>query len=292
MDGVFVGCGQITWDSTYPEEQILEEIAQAGYDGAPAGPKNGRTAEQTAELYTKHGLRPAPGYFSAEFWREDQRATILGAAEQQARFAQTLGCTELYVAASGFDYVARNGKTRSELAGHVRAEDGMTDAEWECFGSTLNAVAALTSEYDVRSCFHNHVGTVIETREEVDRLLSVTDPDLLFLGPDTGHLAWTGADVLAFARTYASRIRTMHLKDVHDSVVSRGRDEGWDYRTFNRNGVFAELGEGSVDFPALFGVLAEAGFSGWVIAETDVTQKSTALESATVSRQYLQSIGV
>ena len=292
MDGVFVGCGQITWDSTYPEEQILHEIAQAGYDGAPAGPKNGRTAEQTTELYATYGLRPAPGYFSAEFWREDLRETILGAAEQQARFAQALGCTELYVAASGFDYVTARGKTRSELAGHVRADDGMNDAEWECFGSTLNAVAARTQGYGVRSCFHNHVGTVIETREEVDRLLSLTDPNLLYLGPDTGHLAWAGADVLEFTRTYASRIRTMHLKDVHDSVVALGRDEGWDYWRFNRNGVFAELGEGSLDFPTLFGVLVEAGFSGWVITETDVTQKATALESATVSRQYLRSIGV
>ncbi|MDQ3328879.1 MAG: hypothetical protein M3506_10215, partial [Chloroflexota bacterium] len=142
MHGVFVGCGQITWDHTYTEDQILAEIAHAGYEGAPAGPKNDRTAAQTVDLYGHHGLSPAPGYLSAEFWREETRAEILRSAEQHARFARDLGCTELYVAASGFDYVTRSGKTRRELAGHVRGEDSLTDAEWERFGSTLDAVAA------------------------------------------------------------------------------------------------------------------------------------------------------
>ena len=292
MHGVVVGCGQITWENKCTEDQILREIARAGYEGAPAGPQNDRTAAATVEMYGRHGLRPAPGYFSAEFWREDRRDEILRAATQQARYTRELGCTELFVAARGFDYMTRGGKARRELAGQVRAEDGLADAEWDQLTSTLNAVAAITLDHGVRSCFHNHVGTVIETHAEMDRLLSFTDPDLLFLGPDTGHLAWAGADVLAFYREYASRIRTMHLKDVHDSVVTDGRDDSWDYGMFTGNGVFAELGEGCVDFPALFGVLEEAGFTGWVIAETDVTQKATALESATVSRRYLQSIGV
>jgi len=66
----------------------------------------------------------------------------------------------------------------------------------------------------------------------------------------------------------------------------------WDYGTFATTGNFAELGEGSVDFPVIFAILRDAGFAGWVIAETDVTQKPTALESATISRAYLRSLGM
>ena len=115
---------------------------------------------------------------------------------------------------------------------------------------------------------------------------------LVFLGPDTGHLAWAGADPVAFCRDYASQIKTIHVKDVDEKVRLRGRAQEWDYGTFAANGIFAELGEGNVDFPAIFAILRDAGFAGWVIAETDVTQKPTALESATISRAYLKSFGM
>ena len=292
MGGIRVGCGQITWPPSEPEERVLAEIARAGYEGAPAGPRGERSALETVELYARFGLRPAPGYLGAEFWDEEKRSEILREAERHARFARKAGCEELYVAAGGFDYVTRSGKARWKLAGHVGPEDGLTDEEMGRFARVLSEVGALTLEHGVRSCFHNHVGSVIETREEIDRLLALADPELVFLGPDTGHLAWAGADVLSFCREHAARIKTLHLKDVHEPVARKGRAEGWDYATFTENGVFAELGEGSVDFPALFEVLDDAGFEGWVIAETDVTQKASALESATVSREYLRSIGV
>jgi inosose dehydratase len=168
----------------------------------------------------------------------------------------------------------------------------LTDAEYQAFADTLNRVGEITLREGVRSCFHNHVGSVIETREEIDRLLALADPALVFLGPDTGHLAWAGADPVAFCRDYAARIKTIHVKDVSEAVRARGAAEGWDYGSFTKNGIFAELGEGDVDFPAIFAILREAGFAGWVIAETDVTQKPTALESATISREYLRSLGL
>ena len=72
----------------------------------------------------------------------------------------------------------------------------------------------------------------------------------------------------------------------------RGRDAGWDYSTFSQQGIFVELGEGCVDFPAIFAILDAVGFSGWLIVETDVTQKPTARESVTISRAYLRNLGL
>jgi len=300
MDNILVGCGQITWikwgpagaEWQAPETQVLAEIASAGYDGAPAGPGGDRTPEQLLELYGRYGLRPAPGYIGTAFWERQRRDEILQRVRDHARFAQAVGCTELYVAPGGFDYRTRSGRTRRQTAGHVGPEDSLTDDELRVFAATLDAAGAIALEYGVRACFHNHVGTVIETRDEVDRLLSLTDPALVFLGPDTGHLAWAGADPVAFCRDYLPRIKTLHLKDIDAAVRDRGRDAGWDYGTFSDNGVFVELGEGMVDLPAILGLLRDADFSGWLIVETDVTQKPTALESITVSREYLRSCGV
>ncbi|MCL4858079.1 MAG: TIM barrel protein [Caldilineaceae bacterium] len=291
MEGVVIGCGQITWRNT-PEEQALAEIAQAGYAGAPAGPRPGRSNEETRALFAQYGLKPAPGYLGADFWDGAKEAEILARAHAMAHFAQEAGCTELYVAPGGFtNYVTRRGLTRSQVSGHVTPEDSMTDAEFDQFAKTLNRVGEITLEYGVRSCFHNHVGATIETRDEIDRLLSMVDRSVVFLGPDTGHLAWGGADVVQFCRDYASSIKTMHLKDINPSVLAEGVPAEWDYRTFSDKGIWTELGQGAIDFPTILGILRDAGFGGWLIVETDVTQLPTALESAIVSREYLKGLG-
>lgn len=298
MTHLLIGCGQITWASDTPETQILAEIAQAGYDGAPARPKAGRTAAELVALYGRYHLLPAPGYFGADFWRVQQQDRILEDARAYARFMRQAGCRELYVAAGGFyGYVTAGGRNRAQLAGHVGPQDGLSAAEFDQFAQTLERVGEISLQEGVRSCFHNHAGSVVETGAEIERLLDQMDPQLVFLGPDTGHLAWGGVDVLDFFRRHAGRILTAHLKDVRLEVIARGRAGVWDYAAFEQNGIFAELGEGDLDFPAIIDILLSAGFGGdaaepaWLIAETDVTQKATPLESAVASRNYLRQIG-
>lgn len=292
LKNVQIGCGQITWRGV-DEETALAEIAAAGYAGAPAGPHPDRTPAQTLALFQRHALRPAPGYFAADFWKAEQEAAILERARHFAAVTAELGLTEMYVATGGFDRdVMASGRTRSAASGHVTPEDGLSDADFARFAATLNRVGEITLAAGVKSCFHNHVGSVIETGAEMDRLLAATDPDVVFLGPDTGHLAWAGADVVDFFRRYASRIKTVHVKDINEAVRREGVAQEWDYRTFSAHGIWTEVGQGIIDFPTLFQILADAGFGGWIIVETDVTQLASPLESAQVSRAYLQGLGM
>ncbi|HVX43660.1 MAG TPA: sugar phosphate isomerase/epimerase [Mycobacteriales bacterium] len=279
-----IACAQLTWKGV-AEDTVLAEISSAGYDGAPA--KYDRAAAETAAVFQRHGLKPAPGYYGASFWKAEEREQIVAGARRAAKVMRELGCDQLFVAASG-EYIGAGGRTRRQVAGHVGAEDALTDAEFSTFAETLNAVGAATLAEGVSSCFHNHVGTVIETAAEFERLLAATDPNTVFLGPDTGHLAWGGADAAAFCTAHADRIRAVHLKDIDEDVRRRGAAEEWDYRTFVEHGIFAELGEGSVDLPT---VLATVAGLDWVIVETDVTQQPTALQSATISRNHLRSLG-
>src|SRR5436190_23459780 len=98
MENVLIGCGQLTWHNM-SEAEVLAEIAQAGYDGAPAGPSKDRSAAETVALFKQHGLKPAPGYLGADFWDKHQEAQIVARAKEMAAFAREAGCTELYVAA-------------------------------------------------------------------------------------------------------------------------------------------------------------------------------------------------
>lgn len=286
-----IGCGQITWRDA-PLDSVLADIAKAGYEGTPPKLTTDVPASDVIARLDAHGLEPAPPYFGASFWEPDQERVILDQAPAIARWVRALGCTELYVAAGGGGHLAPSGTTRREVAGHVGPEDAMTERELDQFARVLSEFAHITREEGVATCFHNHVGTVIETADELDQLLTRADDEVVFLGLDTGHLAWAGADPVAVCRRYAGRIRTLHLKDVSEAVRRRGVEERWDYDTFVQHGIFAELGEGNVDFPGIIAALDDVDFDGWLIVETDVTQKPTALESATISRAYLRGIGL
>jgi inosose dehydratase len=288
---VELGCGQITWRGV-PEESVLDDIHQAGYAGAPWGARNERTAAQIRELYAGYGLVAAPGYLGGDFWEASKQDEHLATARKYASISAELGLTEVYVAAGGFNQTTRAGRTRRQAVTNVAADDKLTDAEFGVLTSTVQAIGEVLLERGVRCCFHNHVGTFVETEDEIERLLAATDPEVVFLGPDTGHLAWAGVDVLEFSRRHKSRIKTMHLKDIDLAVQAEGHAAGWDYSTFEQHAIWAEIGEGGVDFATLFGILDSAGFGGWLIVETDVTQKSSPLESAKISRENLRALGI
>ncbi len=288
---VLIGCGQLTWTGV-PADEVMREIASAGYDGAPGPLSLERPAEEVVEWFGGFGLVPAPPYFAGRFWDPGEEAGILGQAAAVARYVRDLGCDCLYVAADGMKEPAPSGRTRSDLAGKVTSADAMTDEQFDQFGRVLGEFAEITLSEGVTSCFHNHVGTVIETAAELDRLLDHVPTDALALGLDTGHIAWAGDDAVAVCDRHFDRIATLHLKDVNETVRKQGVAGDWTYRQFAEAGVFAELGEGVVDFPAILRPMLERGFDDWLIVETDITMKPTALESAQISREYLKSLGL
>jgi inosose dehydratase len=138
------------------------------------------------------------------------------------------------------------------------------------------------------ACFHNHAGSYVETRDELDRVLSLTDPALVFVGLDTGHLAYGGGDVADFCRANAPRIKALHLKDVNPAILTQARNQKWTYRQAQDHGLWTELGEGLVDFPSSFASLRAANYTGWVIAEIDRTMLPTPLDSIRHSYNYLR----
>jgi inosose dehydratase len=296
---ISVACGQITWPPESSEDTVLSDISAAGYEGAPWGwylgrgsGDRGRPVKEILATLERHQLRPAPGFLWGDFWQRDQRADLVREARQYAEVSSALGVTELYIAAGGFDLVMKSGRTRRQAAGHARPEDSLSDREFDQLVEGVNAVGRTTAEWGVDCCYHNHVGTVVETEEEIERLLSQADSKALSLGPDTGHLCWAGVDVVDFCRRHLPRIKTMHLKDIDAQVRDRGRDEGWDYKTFADNGVFTEVGTGCVEFRELLTLLVEGQFTGWVVVETDVTRLSSPFESARVSRDNLRQLGI
>lgn len=288
-----VGCGEITWDGRgMSQDQILDDMARAGYDGAPWTLCSGWTAGAIEELFAERGLRAAPGFMWADLWDKSQWDGIFQRVREYADLSCALGVTELFVAANGQRLVTGGGRTRGEVAGHVRPEDSLSDDEFKLLAEGLSIVATLTADRGVTTCYHNHVGTVVESEDELERLLTLAGSDKVALGLDTGHLFWAGIDIVAFCRRHAGEVRAMHFKDIVASVRDRGVRAGWPYETFSENGLFTELGEGDVDHAGVLRVLEEADYDGWVIVETDVTRRSSPGASCAISRENLRKLGV
>jgi inosose dehydratase len=184
---------------------------------------------------------------------------------------------------------------RSSVAGRVRPEHGMDDDAWAAFIDGIGLLARrVRDEAGVRVVIHQHLGTLIESMDEVRRLLDATDPDLVGVCLDTGHWTFgTGGDPVAAVRELGGRIWHVHFKDCDPEVMARSRLEGWDGLTSTANGVFCELGTGCVDFPGVLSGLQDVGYAGWIVVEQDVLPgMGEPRESALRNREYLRSIGI
>jgi inosose dehydratase len=167
------------------------------------------------------------------------------------------------------------------IAAPARGADS-DPARLRVLAGALDAVGRALLAEGVTLCLHPHVGSWIEVEEEIETVLSLTDPELVALGPDSGHLAWAGVDPAAFVARHAPRVRALHVKDVRLDVARAPQLRDADYRTVVTAGLWAEPGRGDLD---LLRVLesVDADFDGWAIVEVDRPAAGSPFESARVS---------
>jgi len=157
--------------------------------------------------------------------------------------------------------------------------------------SGLDHLGKIANSAGMKLSYHHHMGTGVMTRADVDRLMASTDPDLVHLLLDTGHLAFAGDDPLELARAYADRIGHVHLKSIRPEVVSRVREEGLSFQEGVGLGVFTVPGDGGIDFRPILEVLADADYRGWLVVEAEQDpNKAIPLEYARKARAYLADV--
>ncbi len=272
--------------------QVLDEMVETGYEGTelgdwgflPTSPARLRTELQARGLALLGAFVPVA--------LKDPAAHAPG-VETAVRVARLLAAV-----AGGAPFLVLaddNGKDpiRAANAGRIRPEHGLSQAEWQIFTQGVQRIAeAVRAEAGLRTVFHHHCGGYVETPEEIDTLLSLTDPRLVGLCFDTGHYRFGGGDALAGLRKHAGRIWYLHLKD-YDPAVGARVAEGWTYLDAVRQGVFCELGRGGVDFPRLVAALKFLQYDGWVVVEQDVLPGLGApKDSARRNRAYLRTLGL
>ncbi len=142
----------------------------------------------------------------------------------------------------------------------------LDDADWQVLLTNLDQIAMVAGRSTITATLHPHIGTMVETADDVQRVLAGSTVGLCL---DTGHLLIGGVDLVALAAEHAGRIRHTHLKDVDATWARRVRSGEVTYTDAVRQGMYRPLGQGDVDIAAIVGSLEAAGYDGWYVLEQD-----------------------
>ena len=164
----------------------------------------------------------------------------------------------------------------------------MNDEEWKVGTDGLNKLGQIAKDKGMMLTFHHHMGTVIQTEEEIDRFMNEVDKDLVYLLFDSGHCSFAGIDPVKVLSKYIDRTSHIHLKDFRSDVVAQSKKEGWSFLKGVREGTFTVPGDGDVDFAPIFDIIEKSGYEGYVVVEAEQDPaKANPLEYAMKARKYI-----
>ena len=260
--------------------QCVSEMVLAGFSGCEVGNKYPKDVKELKKQLDMRGLSIANQWFSSFILTQPMEKVERDFAAQceflHAMGAKIIGASEQSYSIQGTDIPVFEGK-------YV-----MNAQEWEKLAAGLNKLGKIAQSYGISLTYHHHMGTVVQTAEETDRLMEMTDPNLFSLLYDTGHLAYCGEDVTEVLRKHVGRVKHVHLKDIRPDVVNKVRAERLSFLQGVRAGTFTVPGDGAIDFAPVFDILDRAGYKGWMIVEAEQDPAAAdPLEYALKARKYI-----
>ncbi len=265
---VRIGINPLTWTNDdmpalggdTPLEVCLAEARQAGYEGIELGHKFPRRTDELRPILERHGLALVSGWYSAGLLSRPLADEIEAVADHLALMVG-MGCGVMVLCETTG---AVHGRREVPLSRRPRLDDDL----WPAFGEALTGLAEHLLGSGVRMAYHHHMGTVVETEDEIDRLMACTG-EAVGLLLDTGHLSYAGGDPLAVVYRHGARIVHVHCKDVRADVLADARTRDLSFLDAVLAGVFTVPGDGCIDYVVLAGALAEIGYEGWLVVEAE-----------------------
>lgn len=263
-------------------EQAVSEMALAGFKGTEVGNKYPKDVKVLKKALDLRGLQIASAWFSSFLTTKPYEETKKAFIEHRD-FLHAMGAKVIVVSEQGHSI---QGQMDTPIF------DGkyiMNEEEWKMLADGLNKLGKLAQEKDMKIVYHHHMGTVVQTTEEIDKLMNMTDENLVYLLFDTGHLVYSGEDPVAIAKKYAKRIKHVHLKDIRAEKRAKVKKEKLSFLKGVREGAFTVPGDGCIDFEPIFKVLSDNDYEGWMLVEAEQDPAiANPLEYALKARKYIK----
>lgn len=286
---VRLGIAPIAWtNDDMPElgaentfEQCVSEMALAGYTGSEIGNKYPKDPAVLKKALDLRGMTICNAWFSSFLTTKPLKETV-DAFIKHRDFLYEVGARVIGASEQGHSI---QGMMEVPV---LTQKPHFTDEEWKRLAEGLNELGRLAKEKGMTLTFHHHMGTGVQTFEEIDRLMEMTDPHLLYLLFDTGHLVFSGIDPEAVLKKYVRRVRHVHLKDVRKDVLEQVKKENWSFLQAVKNGVYTVPGDGMIKYDPLFRLLADNWYEGWFVVEAEQDPaKANPLEYAIKARKFI-----
>ncbi|HEV7265570.1 MAG TPA: myo-inosose-2 dehydratase [Falsiroseomonas sp.] len=265
---VRLGINPLTWTNDdmpelgaeTPLETCLAEAKLAGFAGVELGNKFPRIASELQPVLARYGLDLVSGWYGSRLLERDVDAEM-AEAEPHVALLAALGCTVMVHAE-----VSR--AIHSQRTTPLSRRPVLSDADWAVLAPRLAEMGRRLKARGLHLAYHHHMGTVIESAAEVDRLMASTGPEIGLLF-DTGHLTFAGGDPVAVAQRHAARIVHVHCKDIRRDVMAEAKARDLPFLEAVLAGVFTVPGDGCVDYAAALKPLATSGYAGWLVVEAE-----------------------
>lgn len=262
-------------------EQCISEMALSGFSGSEIGNKYPKDPDVLKHYLDVRGLRICNAWFSSLLLSDGYDATI-DAFIKHRDFLHALGAKVIGASEQGNSIQGKNVSIFGDKPVY-------TDEQWELIAKGFNEMGGLAREKDMYFTVHHHMGTGVQTADEIDRLMEMTDENLVFLLFDTGHLAFAGEDAVAVLKKYVHRTKHVHLKSIRKDIIAEGKAKGYSFLDCVRAGAFTVPGDGDFDFRPVFDILSDADYEGWVVVEAEQDPaKANPFEYALLARKYIR----
>ena len=262
-----------------PIEQCLEEASSAGFTGIELGGKFPRNPGITNFLLNKYKLKMPGGWYGSLL-------RTRSAEDEWVAMQDHLNLLKL-VNADVFVFADVSGSIQGDQTKRLSTRPTMEDDEFAEYCKKINDISNRLSDEGIPMSYHEHMGTIIQTENDVDRFMNNTNQNT-FLLYDTGHLLFAEANFERVLKNYISKINHVHCKDIRQNILENSLKNDLSFRESFLDGVFTVPGDGCIDYEPLFKILHENNYDKWLIIEAEQDpKKANPLEFAKIGYNYL-----
>lgn len=246
----------------YTCDDVMGDMARLGFKGTEFCRKFPRDPQALGDKLRQYGLQLTSQWKSVLFTDPAVREEELRQFAAHADFLRKMGCRHVVVCETAYSF-------SDPLPGRRRSRTALDDAQWRELVIGLHAAGAYCRERGMKLVYHYHAETVVESPEQIGRLLASTDPELVHLLFDSGHALYGGSDPLTLLQQHYGRIAYIHLKDVRPDILAWKRERQIGFTDAVAQGLFTVPGDGCIDFRPIMAELQARQYDGWIILEAE-----------------------